>query len=204
MMKRACTCLLLAMALAGVAMDGSDDKKAGDGWTALFNGKDLAGWKTVGLGLWTVEEGAIVGRNNPEKRGNYWLVTNEEYGDFTLRLKFWITPNGNSGVAIRDPSRAEGPQTPAHMGYEIQILDRPGSKMPTGSIYLIQPAVDGLHRSGEWNELEIRCRGPRIETWVNGTKAAEAEHTRSVLGTIGLQIHDKDAVVKFKDIFIRK
>ena len=200
-MKRACIWLLFAAIVGGLSVANQNTK---DGWTVLFNGKDLTGWKSVGRGHWTVEEGVIVGRNDPEKPGNYWLVTDEEYDDFTLRLKFWITPNGNSGVAIRDPSRAQGPKTPAHMGYEIQILDRKGTKMPTGSIYTIQPAVDGLHRSGEWNEMEIRCQGPRIEVWVNGTKAAETEHTRSARGDLGLQIHDKDAVVKFRDILIKK
>lgn len=189
--------VFVASALAGLAL-------AEEGWTTLFNGKDLAGWKSVGRGHWTVEEGAIVGRNDTEKPGNYWLVSDQEYDNFILRLKYWITAGGNSGVAVRDPSRAQGPQTPAHIGYEIQILDRKGAKMPNGSIYLIQPAVEGLHRSEEWNEMEIRCQGPRIEVWVNGAKAAETEHTRSARGAIGFQIHDRKAVVKFKDIQIKK
>jgi hypothetical protein len=197
-MKRAWLGLLLgALALGGAA-------RAEEGWTTLFNGKDLAGWKSVGRGHWTVEEGAIVGRNDAEKPGNYWLVSDQEYDNFVLRLKYWITAGGNSGVAVRDPSRAQGPQTPAHIGYEIQILDRKGAKMPNGSIYLIQPAVEGLHRSEEWNEMEIRCQGPHIEVWVNGTKAAETEHTRSARGALGFQIHDRNAVVKFKDIQIKK
>ncbi len=196
-MKRAIFCLFLALGCCGPAV-------AGKGWTALFNGKDLSGWQSVGRGRWSVEDGAIVGRNDPEKAGNYWLVSNQEYDNFALRLKFWVTPGGNSGVAIRDPSHAGGPKTPAHMGYEIQILDRPGVKMPTGSIYLIQPAVDGLQRSGKWNKMEIRCQGPHIEVWLNGKKAAATEHTRSARGTIGFQVHDKDVVVKFKDVAIKK
>lgn len=187
---------VLCLAVFTFAADGD--------WKPLFNGKDLTGWKTVGCGHWTVEDSVIVGRNDPEQPGNYWLVSREEYDDFALRLKVWITPNGNSGIAIRDPSHARGPKTPAHNGYEIQIHDRKGSKMPTGSIYLIQPAVDGLHRSDQWNDIEIQCKGPRIQVWVNGAKAAETEHTRSLRGTVGLQIHDRDAVVKFKDIAIKK
>src|SRR5690606_23540814 len=31
----------------------------------LFNGKDLTGWKPNANALWTVENGVLVGRNNP-------------------------------------------------------------------------------------------------------------------------------------------
>lgn len=192
--------LLLALAGAELpALAGAEP-----GWVKLFNGKDLAGWEQVGRGTWAVEDGVIVGHNDPEKPGNYWLVSKEEYDDFLLRLKFWISPGGNSGVAIRDPSRARGPRTPAHMGYEIQILDRRGARMPTGSIYTIQPAIDGVHRSGEWNEMEIRCQGPHLEVTLNGRKVAETDHTRSARGAIGFQLHDRNTVVKFRDVEIRK
>jgi len=175
-----------------------------DGWIRLFNGKDLTGWKPVGHALWSVEDGAIVGRGNPGRRGNFWLFTEADYDNFVLRLKFWVSPGSNSGVAVRDPSRASGPLRPSAVGYEIQIIDRKGTKMPTGSIYLIQPAVDGLHLSDEWNELEVECAGPRISVRVNGHPAAETRHDRSGRGGIGLQIHDRDQVIKFKDIVLKR
>jgi hypothetical protein len=196
-MKRVLLGLLLAGFSFSLAASGADD------WVALFNGKDLTGWKSVGRGHWRVEDGAIAGVNDKEKPGNYWLMTEAEYGDFILRLKFWVSAKANSGVAIRDPSHGAGPQTPAHLGYEIQIIDRPGQKMPTGSIYTIQPAIDGLHRSEQWNEMEIRCQGPHIEVWLNGVKAAETEHTRSLRGAVGFQLHDREELVKFKDVLLK-
>lgn len=197
-MKRASIGLLFAGILLAVAACGQEEA-----WTPLFNGKDLAGWKSVGRGHWTVQDGAIVGVNDLEKPGNYWLMTEDEYDDFILRLKFWVSARANSGVAIRDPSHGGGAKTPSHLGYEIQIIDRPGTKMPTGSIYTIQPAVDGLHRSEQWNDMEVRCRGAHIEVWLNGVKAAETEHTRSRRGAIGFQLHDRDETIKFKDILIK-
>ena len=37
-----------------------------------------------------------------------WLYTKAEYGEFDLHLEYWIPPGGNSGVSIRDRSRAHG------------------------------------------------------------------------------------------------
>ena len=174
------------------------------GWKPLFNGKDFSGWEQVGKALWTIEEGAIVGSSDPANPGTGWLVTLQEYSDFRLRLKFWITPGGNSGIGIRDPSHARGPQTPAHMGYEIQILDAPAAKNPTGSIYTLVPAPDGKLKSGEWNEFLITCKGLHIEVELNGEKVAEVDHDRSRRGAIGLQMHSRNMTVKFKDIEIEE
>jgi hypothetical protein len=173
-------------------------------WKPLFNGKDFTGWEQVGKALWTIQDGAVAGSSDPANPGTGWLVTSGEYSDFRLRMNFWITPGGNSGVAIRDPSRALGPKTPAHLGYEIQILDVPHAKNPTGSIYDLAPAPDGKLKSGQWNDLLITCKGPHIEVVVNGEKVAAADDQRSLRGAIGLQMHSKDMTVKFKDIEIEE
>ncbi len=185
--------LLLSLALPAAA-----------GWKPLFNGKDFAGWEQVGKALWTIEDGAIAGSSDPANPGTGWLVTLREYSDFRLRLKFWITPGGNSGIGIRDPSRARGPKTPAHMGYEIQISGVPNSKQPTGSIYTLAPAPDGKAQAGHWNEMLITCKGPHIEVELNGEKVSEIDHDRSRRGVIGFQMHSKNMTVKFKDVEIEE
>ena len=175
---------------------------AAAGWKPLFNGKDFTGWEQVGKALWTIEGGAIVGSSDPANPGTGWLVTEQEYSDFRLRLKFWITPGGNSGIGIRDPSHARGPKTPAHVGYEIQILDVPTAKNPTGSIYDVASAPNGKLQSGEWNEMLITCKGPHIEVALNGEKVSETDSDRSRRGAIALQMHSKNMTVKFKDLEI--
>ncbi|HEY5078617.1 MAG TPA: DUF1080 domain-containing protein, partial [Opitutaceae bacterium] len=95
---------------------------AGDGFTALHDGRDLAGWhaKDGRIDLWR-PEGEILACEKGEKgaNGGGWLTTDREYGDFVLRLEWKITANGNSGVGLRYPANGE----PAHEGMEIQILD---------------------------------------------------------------------------------
>jgi hypothetical protein len=71
------------------------------GFRSLFNGKDLTGWDGL-PGVWSVEEGAITGRNRAEApiEGNTFLIWKEgTVGDFTLRLKFRFQPVANAVMA---------------------------------------------------------------------------------------------------------
>jgi len=70
------------------------------GFRPLFNGRDLSGWRTLKNGVWTVEDGAIVGRQG-ENSGGGWLVTEKPFGDFEVRFRFRMSRGGNSGVAFR-------------------------------------------------------------------------------------------------------
>jgi hypothetical protein len=179
-------------------------------WKPLFNGHDLAGWDTsrgrpsIRNGKWTIEDGALVGGWDKAHPGPGWLLSGRDYADFRLKLQFWISRGGNSGVAVRDPSH--GAQNPARAGYEIQIKsDDKDAKNPTGSIYDAASAPGGKLRELEWNDLEIRCQGPLIAVWLNGEKVAEAKDERSLRGAIGFQIHGQKEhadLVKFRNIMI--
>src|SRR5215213_11107162 len=85
--------LTLALAaLAGLAR-AQDDA----GWTVLFNGKDLSGWKTHPdqPGNWKVEEGILVGG------GAELSQLFSERGDFeNFRLRAEIKISGKSNGAL--------------------------------------------------------------------------------------------------------
>src|SRR5215468_2792451 len=73
---------------------------ADDGFTPLFNGKDLTGWeikenrsKSKDPDQWYVKEGGILAA----KAGSGWLGTKEQYDDFVLKLEWRIPPGSNSG-----------------------------------------------------------------------------------------------------------
>ena len=171
-------------------------------WISLFNSKDLTGWKPAHNAIWTVENGVIVGRWDPARSGGGWLMSEREFSDFVLRLEFRGEPkHTNSGVAIRDP--LYGAKDPAYTGYEIQILDIPDAKMPTGSIYNVQKADYRPLKDG-WNTMEITARGKRITVLLNGEKVAETENDRSLKGSIGFQAHSRDETIYFRNIQIRE
>jgi uncharacterized protein len=151
-----------------------------------------------------------------------WLYTKAEYGEFDLHVEYWIPAGGNSGVSISDRSRAHGafdepdtarPElaafpktTPAHIGYEIQIIDDDNEKYPSGSIYSLVPAKTGVQRAGMWNSMDIESRNARIRVRLNGQVVAEGagEEARSKTGPIGLQLHDRFSTVMFRNIRIRE
>lgn len=70
----------------------------------LFNGKDLSGW-AGNTELWSVVDGAIVGKTTAEKpiSGNTFLVWKDgEVADFELTFQYKFASNsGNSGVQYR-------------------------------------------------------------------------------------------------------
>ena len=67
---------------------------------ALFNGKDTAGWVQVLDSKWTVEDGVLLARQDPKGRrdGESWLITEKDYTDFLLAVKFRVTPGGNTDI----------------------------------------------------------------------------------------------------------
>src|SRR5262245_27770386 len=101
-MLRRCFCLASLILTLGwlPAARTADDNKPPEGFTALFNGKDLTGWKVLPGGkmeVWGAEKGVLF----VDGRGGAWLMTDKEYGDFELRLEWKVPAKGNSGVALR-------------------------------------------------------------------------------------------------------
>lgn len=185
---------------------------------ALFNGKDTSGWVQVLDSKWTVEDGILLARQNPQGRrdGESWLITEKDYGDFLLAVKFRVTPGGNSGVFLRDPiTRADrlaapdgGNPGPWESGFEANI-NAVDPEYPTGSIWAIAKGTKGVERAGDWNDMVVEVRGDKVSTWVNGQVAVSgATQTRSPRGGIGLQRHGKtefkDKLVEFKEISIQE
>jgi hypothetical protein len=184
----------------------------------LFNGKDTSGWVQVLDSKWTVEDGVLMARQDPKGRrdGESWLITEKDYTDFLLAVKFRVTPGGNSGVFLRDPkTRAErmaaadgGEPGPWEAGFEANI-NATDPEYPTGSIWAIAKGTKGVEKAGDWNDMVVEVRGDKISTWVNGQVAvSNATQTRSKTGGIGLQRHGKpefkDKLVEFKEITIQE
>ena len=183
-------------------------------WVDLLNGKNIDGWEIVGQGFWNVlSDGTVVGQRDPAKttQQQCWLYTKKEFGEYDLHLEYWLRWGGNSGVSIRDTSRArfaQGPgfdpkRTPSHVGYEIQIAND-GDEYATGSVYLFAKAKTGVQHDFDWNSLDIESRRGMIRVKLNGQFVAESpgDPNRPLVGPIGLQLHDHKAVALFRNIRI--
>lgn len=177
---------------------------------SLFDGHSLDGWHKAGHGLWTVEDGCIVGRFDRAKPGPGYVFTNDEYTDFDLRLEFWISTEGNSGVYVRQPLRefgSTGDARPAHSpgdGVEVQI-DYHDPKNMTGAIYNVHQPSSIRGGENQWVKYRIQCTGSKVDVWIDGGQVNSYDGLKSLKGAIGFQMHGQqphDHVVKFRNIEI--
>ena len=109
-------------------------KKAG--FKPLFNGKNLTGWKKVGgTASYEVKNGAIRGFGK-KIRGNTFLRTEEEYGDFIYTFQFkFIDKSGNSGCMFRAFQKGGNPDGRV-TGYQCEHDNfKNGTRAWTAGIY---------------------------------------------------------------------
>jgi hypothetical protein len=146
----------------------SDEEKR-EGFTVLFDGRDLDSW-TGNKEDYRVQSGTISLYPSRSFGGN--LYTAKEYGNFVFRFEFMLTPGANNGVGIR----AERDKDAAYHGMEIQILDHDDAAYRNitplqvhGSVYGVIGAKRAvLKPEGEWNVEEIMADGDHIRVTLNG------------------------------------
>lgn len=201
--------LLAAVLVFSAAWPAVGEDREG---TRLFNGESFAGWQG-NLDWFRIEDGVVVG-GSLEKAipRNEFLTTEKEYDDFELRLEFRVTGDKtNAGIQVR--SR----RIPDHhemIGYQADI--GPGY---TGALYdesrrrkiLAKPEVatiEKAYKPGEWNSYRIRCQGPKVQLWINGTQTVdytEEDESLEQNGLIGLQIHSgPPGEIRYRNIIIEE
>ena len=188
-------------------------------WRPLFDGKSLDGWEHVGPGRFVVAGGRL---RTEGGMGLLWY-SREKLGDCVLRVVYkTAAARSNSGVYVRIADQPADPWYAVHHGFDVQIADGGQSSRGTGSIYTFAEAKAQPGKAGEWNTLEVTLKGRRISTAINGTPVAEfdsselkpdaddktgegdpARGPRPEKGYIGLQNHDKDSVVCFREVSVR-
>lgn len=195
--------------------------KQDEGFVSLFNGEDLTGWKRHenlpkhGIaGKWTVEDGAIVGVQDPPGKGGF-LCTLTEYEDFEFTCETKIDWPFDSGIFFR-----VGPDGKSQ---QVTLDYHPGGDI--GEIYCawaqrsVFPNQEGMKyfKRDQWNQLRIICQGEpsRIQFWLNGTLVTDFQHTEETTaevpqeGSICVQIHPggkgyEKSKARFRNIFIRE
>ena len=167
------------------------------GFTNLFNGKDLQGWRgrPGGGGVFspyteaafTPEERAAKRTEWNADRDKHWradpaagelvsdghgvhLATEKPYGDFEFRVDWKLTqPCGDSGIYLRDYP-------------QIQIWDpacpsgqRNGANKGSGGLWNNNadnpgkwPLVKADNPIGQWNTLAVKMAGTRVWVMLNG------------------------------------
>jgi len=184
-----------------------------NGWVALFNGKDLTGWKKNGDERWIAENGAILCESTANKYG--YLTTEKTYRDFELRLKFKGEAAGNSGLFFHARITGVDPEHgPDIEGMQVEV--DPGVGKHTGGLYesggrgwVAMPTAEGERalKPEEWNDLEASVRSNHIAVRLNGVQVTDYNDASPNFtdGVIGLQIHTGGGVkMRWKDIYIKE
>ncbi len=179
-----------------------------DGWTPLFNGKDLSGWEGDPE-LWSVRDGVLTGSTEKKTiQANTFLVYPREFSDFVLQAEVKLR-NHNSGIQFRS-THESGPGWVVK-GYQADMAQ--GNWW--GSLYEEKGRgvlVNGwkgkgqtVVRDGDWNQVEITAQGAHITIKLNGLTTVDFEDAAGARsGIIALQLHRGPPMqVEFRNIRLR-
>jgi hypothetical protein len=155
-----------SLVYAADSPDGLSDEERAAGFTLLFNGNNLDGWKHSGN--WVAEDGVVTRQG----RGGSLVYTSAKVpDDFELRFDWKVARGSNSGVYYR-PTQ-----------YEYQILDNAvhadgkNPRTSASSLYFcMQPSVDATKPVGQWNSGRVVCKGTVIQHWLNGVKVIHLDY----------------------------
>lgn len=192
------------------------------GFASLFDGKTLDGWeqKTKLFSVANDKQPAeiVAGSLDSTIPQNEFLCTLKDYGDFELRLEAKLQGEGqNAGIQFRS-QRSEKSEV---KGYQCDagVMD---GKSIWGALYdedrrkkflvhdeaASEKALKSSEKKGGWNQIVIRCLGPRIQIWVNGvqtTDYTESDESIPRTGKIGLQIHGgKPSLASYRHVRIKE
>jgi HEAT repeat protein len=199
----------------------------GDGFVALFNGKDLTGWKglvenpikraamhpdTLAAKQakadarmrtgWVVKNGELVFTGHGDN-----LATVKKYGDFEMYVDWKIEPEGDAGIYLRG--------TP-----QVQIWDTSrvsvGAQVGSGGLYNNQkhpskPTQVADNAVGEWNTFYIKMIGDRVTVDLNGVRVVDNvilenywDRKLPIFPTEQLELQAHGTQVYYRDIYVKE
>jgi len=197
------------------------------GFTRLFNGVDLTGWKglvadPVKRAAMSKEELAAAQAKADENMLAHWgtadgmlifdgkgqnLCTARDYGDFEMMCDWKIGPKGDSGIYVRG-----SPQ--------IQIWERDTPANPkrvgSGGLYNnkthpADPLKWADHAPGLWNRFRILCIGDKVHVYLNGelvvnnvTMENYWDRTQPLFPTGQIELQAHGSMLYFRNLYIRE
>lgn len=136
---------------------------------ALFNGKDLTGWKALGKNQWVVKNGVLT---SPHSGAN--LISEQKFTDFKLRVEFKYQKGSNSGVYLRGR-------------YEVQIEDsskdaHPSSVLFSGIYGYLSPSEIAALGPDQWQSFDIMIVGRMVTVIANGKTVISNQEIPGITG----------------------
>ena len=194
-----------------------------EGFTALFNGKDLTGWKgLVGnpktRAAMSADQLAAAQAKADQQMRDHWkvvdgalefdgkgqsLCTAKDYADFEFYCDWKIKDKGDSGIYLRG-----SPQ--------VQIWDPALRKIGSGGLFNnkknpSKPSETADNPIGEWNTFFIKMVGERVTVKLNGTTVVDNvvlenywERDKPIYPTGQIELQNHGNTLWFRNVFIRE
>ena len=136
---------------------------------AIFNGRDLTGWKPSGANSqWSVVGGILTNARNGAN-----LITERTFTDFKLHVEFKVPKNGNSGIYLRGR-------------HEVQVEDSKGLEplsTHTGGVYgFLTPNENAAGEADAWQTYDITLVGRRVTIVLNGKTVVSMQNIPGITG----------------------
>jgi Domain of Unknown Function (DUF1080) len=215
---------------AGVPCFAESPKPVPAGYTSLFNGKDLSGWKgLVGSpktrGAMSRDELAAAQKMADEKMRAHWKVVNGElefdgkgdslctekdYGDFEMFVDWKILEGGDSGIYLRGSPQVQIWDT------NFENYFRHGAENGSGALWNNKdnprfPLVKADKPVGQWNTFYIRMVGERVTVKLNGTLVTDEvvmenlwERDKPIYPTGQIELQNHGNTLWFRNLFLRE
>lgn len=207
----------VSMAVAALALAGAPfvHAEVEEGFTPMFNGKDLTGWEAQGGTWWSVVDGVLTAETtaaNPTPKNNHLVWKGGTPGDFEMRAEFRLSRSANSGIQLRTEAvfdRDTGYQADMNGGGDYvgflyhpkqHLVGERGAKVAidasgkkTVERFADSAELQKLYKVEDWNTYRIVCKGPEITLYVNGVMTTQLTDERADMmprqGVITLQLH---------------
>jgi len=180
----------------------------------LFNGKDLTNWTFYlkdpavdPANVFTVQNGVIHITGDPFG----YMKTKETYSDYKLHVEWrWPSEPTNSGVFVHaqkhDTIWLKCVECQLKAGSAGDFVCMPGSDMKEHidkAAWSVKKMAESSEKpDGEWNTMEVICKGNTIEVHVNGVLQNKGTEVNVTSGSICLQSEGKD--IEFRNVYLNR
>lgn len=220
-MRHLLLCLLVLLPLGTVR--GETDKIP-EGFKPIFNGKDLEGWQGGSTAdpakiseeqqskwdaeipkHWQAKEEELVS----DGHGPH-LVTKKKYRDFEMWVDWWLAPNGDSGIYLRDTPQVQI-WDPANEAAHVHGSDKGSGGLWNNKQHERFPLAVADKPTREWNRMYVRMVGPYVTVKLNDKLVVDnvvlenyfaPEEPVFEEGRIHLQTHGSET--RFRRILVRE
>ncbi len=231
--------LLVALFFAGLGsslskLHAADEQpQPPEGFTSLFNGKDLSGWwgattedprKYLAMSAedfkkkqsdslvdiqkhWRVENGEIINDGH-----GLYLTTDKNFRDYELQVEYKTVPLADSGIYLKGCP-------------QVQIWDhtntkefKNGADKGSGGLWNNSPGAPGKDPLvladkpfGEWNQVRVIQLGSRTTVWLNEKLVVDNailenyfDRKKQIPNTGPFQLQTHGAEIRWKNLFVRE